>query len=70
MEARRKCDPELGRLVNEHLVSLGLETPMTQVRKNYDSEAAIESIKGNMTEIMTSLGLDLKDGCPTLTCPN
>lgn len=61
MEARRKCDPELGRLVNEHLVSLGLETPMTQVRKNYDSEAAIESIKGNMTEIMTSLGLDLKD---------
>ena len=28
MEARRKCDPELGQLVSEHLVSLGLETPM------------------------------------------
>jgi len=38
MEARRKCDPELGQLVSEHLESLGLETPMTQVRKNYDSE--------------------------------
>ncbi len=61
MEVRRKCDPTLGRLVGKHLVRLGLETPTTQVRKNFDGEKAIESIKNNMTNIMESLGLDLED---------
>jgi len=61
MQARRKCDPALGLLINEHLVSLGLETPMTQVRENFDDEKAIEVIKNNMTSIMEALGLDLKD---------
>ena len=42
MEVRRKCDPELGRKVNEHLLSLGLETPMSRVRDEFNSEEAIE----------------------------
>ena len=33
MESKRKCDPELGRKVNDYLIGLGLETPMTGVRK-------------------------------------
>jgi len=61
MEEQRKCDPALGHLINEHLISLGLETPMTQVREKFDEEKAIEIVKNNMTSIMEALGLDLKD---------
>ena len=48
MEVRRKCDPELGRKVNEHLLSLGLETPMSRVRDEFNSEEAIEKIPNNV----------------------
>ena len=61
MEVRRKCDPELGRKVNEHLLSLGLETPMSRVRDEFNSEEAIEKIQNNVYNIMIELGLDLKD---------
>ena len=61
MEVRRKCDPELGRKVNEHLLSLGLETPMSRVRDEFNSEEAIEKIQNNVYNIMFELGLDLKD---------
>ena len=61
MEVRRKCDPELGRKVNEHLLSLGLETPMSRVRDEFNSEEAIEKIQNNVKNIMFELGLDLKD---------
>jgi GTP cyclohydrolase I len=61
MEVRRKCDPELGRKVNEHLISLGLETPMSRVRDEFNSEEAIEKIQNNVYNIMIELGLDLKD---------
>ena len=59
MEVRRKCDPELGRKVNEHLISLGLETPMK--RGNFNSEKSIKNIEGHFEKIMDDLGLDLED---------
>ena len=61
MNENRKCDPALGRKVNEHLISLGLETPMTQVREDFDAEFAIENIQGHVRNIMDDLGLDLND---------
>ena len=59
MNETRKCDPALGRKVNEHLISLGLETPMK--RENFDSEFAIKKIQGHFENIMNDLRLDLND---------
>ena len=61
MNENRKCDPALGQKVHEHLVSLGLETPVVPERKDFDSEFAIENIKGHVENIMRDLGLDLSD---------
>ena len=59
MNETRKCDPALGQKVNEHLISLGLETPMK--RENFDSEFAIKKIQGHFENIMNDLRLDLND---------
>jgi len=60
MHSSDKCDPDLGRLVNEHMVSIGLETPMTN--RVYDNnENKIMAISTHMTEVLKTLGLDLSD---------
>ena len=58
MNETRKCDPALGRKVNEHLISLGLETPMK--RENFDSEFAIKKIQGHFENIMKYFELYFK----------
>lgn len=55
-----KSDKELGLAVRDHLVSIGLETPMTDL-VNASEEEKIEKIKGHMTDALTTLGLDLTD---------
>ncbi len=56
---KTKTDPELGQLVHEHLVKMGVETPIK--KRNLDRKDQIDIIEGNFTEIMRALGLDLTD---------
>jgi len=56
---KTKCDPELGLKVHEHLVKMGVETPM--VPNTLDRKDKIAIIETHMTRIMETLGLDLSD---------
>lgn len=56
---KTKTDPELGLRVHEHLVKMGVETPVTKSR--HDRKTQIELIEQNFTAIMNVLGLDLND---------
>ena len=60
MHPSYKSDPELGKKVHEHLVSLGLETPMTD-KVNIPMDDKISLIKEKFTDIMDIMGLDLTD---------
>lgn len=57
---KTKTDPSLGEQVHKHLVSLGLETPTTDLLY-VDNKDKIEKIERHMTEICKVLGLDLTD---------
>ena len=54
-----KCDPELGRKVDEYLKSKGVNTPMTAV--TLTNEQKIDNIENLFGAIMQTLGLDLND---------
>ena len=55
-----KSNAELGLKVHQHLVSKGLETPVTdKVLGNNDEK--VEKIAPLFAQIMDTLGLDLKD---------
>lgn len=56
---KTKTNPELGRLVHEHLVKCGVETPT--VENNLSRTEKIDIIEGKFAEIMKTLGLDLSD---------
>ena len=62
---KTKTDPELGQRVHEHLVKMGVETPIK--KRNIDRKAQILGIEGHFTEIMRILGLDLNDDSLTET---
>lgn len=55
-----KSNAELGMAVHRHLVSKGLETPITDM-VSASSEAKIKEIVPHFTKIMEILGLDLTD---------
>lgn len=56
---KNKCDPELGRKVQEHLVSIGLHTPT--VDNNLTVKQKVAKIEKHFKAIMETLGLDLAD---------
>jgi GTP cyclohydrolase I len=56
---KTKTDPELGLKVHEHLVKMGVETPV--VSNNMDRKEKIDHIEAHFTHIMRILGLDLSD---------
>ena len=56
---KTKTDPELGKLVHEHLVKCGVETPTEP--NTLDRKEKIDLIEGHFTKIMQALGLDLSD---------
>ena len=60
MHPSYKNDKDLGKRVNQHLVSLGLETPVTNKVKAVSTQK-IEEIAPRFREIMEILGLDLTD---------
>lgn len=54
-----KTDKDLGQKVHQHLVSIGMETPMNAQLMTKDEQRA--SIEAAFTQIMDTLGLDLRD---------
>ena len=59
MFQKTKCDPMLGQKVEDHLVSIGLNTPYHD--NALQCKEKIDTIEGHMTKIMEALGLDLTD---------
>jgi len=57
---KQKCDPILGAKVREHLISVGLETPLNPDNKMSTKEK-IAAIESKFTDVMDILGLDLND---------
>jgi GTP cyclohydrolase I len=58
---KTKCDPELGLKVHEHLVKVGVETPIKETGQLIDRKGKIDVIESLFTDIMKTLGLDLTD---------
>ena len=56
---KTKTDPDLGRRVHEHLVKMGVETPV--IDNGLSRTDKIELIEKNFHEVMKVLGLDLND---------
>ena len=56
---KTKTDPVLGQKVHEYLVSVGVETPV--IDNGLSRKEKIDKIEGNFDDIVTTLGLDLKD---------
>ena len=56
---KTKTDPDLGRRVHEHLVKMGVETPV--IDNGLSRTDKIELIEKNFHEVMKVLGLDLTD---------
>lgn len=55
---KTKIDPSLGHEVHKHLLSLGLETPTTDLLL-VDNKEKIDKIEHHMTKILQTVGLDL-----------
>jgi len=56
---KTKTNPALGRRVHEHLLSVGVETPV--IDNGLSRKEKIDKIEKHFDEIVTILGLDLKD---------
>ena len=56
---KTKTDPELGRRVHEHLVKMGVETPVSD--NGFTRTDKINLIEEHFTNIMNVMGLDLTD---------
>ena len=56
---KTKADPALGQKVHQHLVSVGVETPV--IDNGLSRKEKIQKIEDNFDEIVTTLGLDSKD---------
>ena len=56
---KTKTDPVLGKKVHEHLMSVGVETPV--IDNGLSRKEKIDKIENNFNEIAETLGLDLKD---------
>ena len=66
---KTKSHGELGQQVHQHLVKMGVETPMMPNFNHYDRKTKIAMIEENFKSIMHTLGLDLSDDSLTET-PN
>ncbi|MDA9618288.1 GTP cyclohydrolase I FolE [Pseudomonadota bacterium] len=62
---KTKTDPVLGQKVHEHLISVGVETPV--IDNGLSRKEKIEKIEGHFDQIVSTLGLDLKDDSLTDT---
>lgn len=61
MENMEKTDPVLGEKVRQHMMSIGLETPMIYEQVKQKNEKKIKTIAKYFNAIMEELGLDMTD---------
>ncbi|MGL5079711.1 MAG: GTP cyclohydrolase I FolE [Waterburya sp.] len=61
MEKREKTDATLGMQVHEHLLSLGIETPLNQEFKEANIQAAKTTAENGIFNMMYHMGLDMTD---------
>ena len=62
---KTNTDPALGQKVHEHLISVGAETPV--IDNGLSRNEKIDKIQSHFKEIVTTLGIDLKDDSLTDT---
>ncbi|ASD50401.1 GTP cyclohydrolase [Acidovorax phage ACP17] len=58
---KEKTNPSLGLEIRDHLLSLGVETPIASVALAANDDAKIAVIEEHMHRIMETLGLDMGD---------
>ena len=56
---KTKTEPDLGQRVHQHLVNMGVETPV--IDTGIERKDKIDQIEGHFADIMEILGLDLTD---------
>lgn len=56
-----KCDPILGQKVHQHLLNKGVETPVDKNWLLASDDSKMAAIEASVRQIMTVLGMDLKD---------
>lgn len=56
---KSKCDPKLGKEINDYLELKGVQTPLIEI--NLTEDEKIKEIEKDFTNIMKTLGLNLKD---------
>jgi len=64
---KSKCDPVLGLKVHQHLKAIGVETPVNEAAIANDEAYKIKLITNYMADILSVLGLDLRDDSLTET---
>lgn len=56
---KTKCNPKLGKEVNDYLTEMGVQTPI--LKSGWDDETKINEIEKHFEQIMTTLDLNLED---------
>jgi GTP cyclohydrolase I len=58
---KNKCDPVLGRAIRQHLVSMGVETPIVDSALAVENKKKIDILEQAFTQIWQTVGMDLSD---------
>ena len=58
---KTKCDPILGKKVREHLISIGVETPINNPALAVENKKKIDILEDAFTTIWKTVGMDLND---------
>ena len=58
---KTKCDPILGKKVREHLVKLGVETPINETALAVENKKKIDILEDAFTTIWKTVGMNLND---------
>ena len=58
---KTKCDPVLGKKVREHLIKMGVETPINETALAVENKKKIDVLEEAFTTIWKTVGMDLHD---------
>lgn len=58
---KTKCDPVLGKKIREHLIKVGVETPIDELALAVENKKKIDIIEEAFTTIWKTVGMDLND---------
>jgi len=58
---KTKCDPVLGKKVREHLIKMGVETPLNESTLSVENKKKIDILEEAFTTIWKTVGMNLND---------